>query len=226
LVVDEVLAVGDAEFQKKCIGKMGDISKGEGRTILFVSHNMVSVRNLCKNAVFLENGMIKSQGKVLPIVDEYINSNKKRIKSSFQDRELKNSRVYIRSFKILSEIITGAGFMFEAEVYSEIDLSLELAFTLRTFDNQPLFQIYSGHCGVNFNINKGMNTIRATIDSLPLIHGDYLGNVWLGSNGVEYDFVPGEIKITVREGSIRKNGPVSSNNGYPIIYDANWLQLK
>ncbi len=225
LVVDEVLAVGDAEFQKKCIGKMGDISKGEGRTILFVSHNMVSVRNLCKNAVFLENGMIKNHGKVLHIVDDYINSNKNRIKSSFQDRELRNTRVYIRSFKILSEIITGAEFMFEAEVYSEIELSLELAFTLRTFDNQPLFQIYSGHCGVNFKIIKGMNIIRATIDSLPLIQGDYLGNVWLGSNGVEYDFVPGEIKITVREGSIRKNGPVSSNNGYPIIYDANWLKF-
>ncbi|HAT80178.1 MAG TPA: ABC transporter ATP-binding protein [Flavobacterium sp.] len=59
LIVDEVLAVGDAEFQKKCLGKMGDVSKGEGRTVLFVSHNMAAVKNLCNRGIILENGMIK-----------------------------------------------------------------------------------------------------------------------------------------------------------------------
>ena len=56
LIVDEVLAVGDAEFQKKCLGKMGDISKGEGRTVLFVSHNMGSIRQLCGKGILLSNG--------------------------------------------------------------------------------------------------------------------------------------------------------------------------
>ncbi len=60
LIVDEVLAVGDAEFQKKCLGKMGDVSKGEGRTILFVSHNMAAVKNLCDTGILLENGMVKN----------------------------------------------------------------------------------------------------------------------------------------------------------------------
>ena len=64
LVVDEVLAVGDAEFQKKAIGKMQDVSKGEGRTVLFVSHNMVSVRNLCKTGVVLDNGMVSFHGSI------------------------------------------------------------------------------------------------------------------------------------------------------------------
>ena len=59
LVVDEVLAVGDAEFQKKAIGKMKDVSQGQGRTVLFVSHNMASIRNLCTTGVLLENGMVK-----------------------------------------------------------------------------------------------------------------------------------------------------------------------
>ena len=72
LVVDEVLAVGDAEFQKKAIGKMQDVSKGEGRTVLFVSHNMAAVKNLCKTGVILENGMLKSFGPVNKIVDEYL----------------------------------------------------------------------------------------------------------------------------------------------------------
>lgn len=72
LVVDEVLAVGDAEFQKKAVGKMQDVSKGEGRTVLFVSHNMAAVKNLCKTGVILENGMLKSIGPVNKIVDEYL----------------------------------------------------------------------------------------------------------------------------------------------------------
>ena len=72
LVVDEVLAVGDAEFQKKAIGKMQDVSKGEGRTVLFVSHNMAAVKGLCKTGVILENGMVKNQGSINSIVDEYL----------------------------------------------------------------------------------------------------------------------------------------------------------
>ena len=58
LIVDEVLAVGDAEFQKKCLGKMGEVSKGEGRTVLFVSHNMNSVKALCNEGILLENGQV------------------------------------------------------------------------------------------------------------------------------------------------------------------------
>lgn len=72
LVVDEVLAVGDAEFQKKAIGKMKDVSKGEGRTVLFVSHNMNAVRNLCRRGIVLENGNIFFDGKVNEAVDYYI----------------------------------------------------------------------------------------------------------------------------------------------------------
>ena len=72
LVVDEVLAVGDAEFQKKAIGKMQDVSRGEGRTVLFVSHNMKSIRRLCRTGVLLENGTIKCTGDVGYVVDKYL----------------------------------------------------------------------------------------------------------------------------------------------------------
>ncbi|MDO5571257.1 MAG: ABC transporter ATP-binding protein [Bacteroidales bacterium] len=72
LVVDEVLAVGDAEFQKKAIGKMQDVSKGEGRTVLFVSHNMASMKSLCQNGILLENGMISYRGKINDVVENYI----------------------------------------------------------------------------------------------------------------------------------------------------------
>ncbi len=72
LVVDEVLAVGDAEFQKKAIGKMQDVSRGEGRTVLFVSHNMTAVKSLCKNGILLENGMIHYSGDVNSTVAKYL----------------------------------------------------------------------------------------------------------------------------------------------------------
>lgn len=72
LIVDEVLAVGDAEFQKKCLGKMGDISKGEGRTVLFVSHNMAAVQSLCNKGVVLANGMIQFSGNISQSVTQYL----------------------------------------------------------------------------------------------------------------------------------------------------------
>ncbi len=75
LVVDEVLAVGDAEFQKKAISKMQDVSTGEGRTVLFVSHNMASIRKLCKSGVVLKNGSIEYMGTADECVDHYIGSN-------------------------------------------------------------------------------------------------------------------------------------------------------
>ena len=74
LVVDEVLAVGDAEFQKKAIGKMQDVSKSEGRTVLFVSHNMASIRALCKTGILLEYGKVKYSGEINDVVDYYLES--------------------------------------------------------------------------------------------------------------------------------------------------------
>ncbi|MCF8275947.1 MAG: ABC transporter ATP-binding protein [Flavobacteriales bacterium] len=74
LIVDEVLAVGDAEFQKKALGKMESVSKGQGRTVLFVSHNMASVKNLCSRAILMSNGTIGSVGSAEQVVNDYLTS--------------------------------------------------------------------------------------------------------------------------------------------------------
>ncbi len=74
LIVDEVLAVGDAEFQKKCLGKMDEVAQTEGRTILFVSHNMSAIQSLCKRTVLLENGRIKMIGNTKDVIDKYSQS--------------------------------------------------------------------------------------------------------------------------------------------------------
>lgn len=71
LIVDEVLAVGDAEFQKKCLGKMNEVSKKEGRTVLFVSHNLGTIRNLCQKGVFLENGRLRAYGPIEEVIGDY-----------------------------------------------------------------------------------------------------------------------------------------------------------
>ncbi|QEK50337.1 ABC transporter ATP-binding protein [Pedobacter aquae] len=73
LIVDEVLAVGDAEFQKKCLGKMNDVNKGEGRTVLFVSHNMAAVNTLTSNCIYLKNGILKSIDKTPKVISQYQN---------------------------------------------------------------------------------------------------------------------------------------------------------
>ncbi len=74
LIVDEVLAVGDVAFQKKCLNKMGDVSKSEGRTILFVSHNMQAVQNLCTRAILLQNGCIVDEGRTGSVINTYLNA--------------------------------------------------------------------------------------------------------------------------------------------------------
>lgn len=89
LVVDEVLAVGDAEFQKKAIGKMQSVSQGDGRTVLFVSHNMTSIKSLCEHGVILQNGMLVDQGEIDPIVSHYLRG----------DNDLDNYKVWDEPYK-------------------------------------------------------------------------------------------------------------------------------
>jgi lipopolysaccharide transport system ATP-binding protein len=72
LIVDEVLAVGDSEFQKKCLGKMNDVSTHDGRTVLFVSHNIAAVKQICRSGIYLQNGVILKQGPVQDVVKEYL----------------------------------------------------------------------------------------------------------------------------------------------------------
>lgn len=81
LVIDEVLAVGDAEFQKKAIGKMQDISKGEGRTVLFVSHNMAAVKSLCTRGIILEHGKVAFEGEIENAVSYYLGGNAETMNS-------------------------------------------------------------------------------------------------------------------------------------------------
>lgn len=96
LIVDEVLAVGDAEFQKKCLGKMGSVSKSEGRTILFVSHNLQAIKNLCPKSILLENGLISQFDQTNKVIENYLISNRIQAKVSYIN-EISPHPVFLRS---------------------------------------------------------------------------------------------------------------------------------
>lgn len=125
LIVDEVLAVGDANFQKKCLGKMNDVSKKDGRTVLFVSHNMGAVEQLCEKCVWIENGRMKEIGESVDVIGKYLElapktsdnnlAKKKGIKTVF--RILNKDGIEVVSFKS-GEKIT---FIFESTFDFELD---------------------------------------------------------------------------------------------------------
>ena len=122
LVVDEVLAVGDAEFQKKAIGKMQDVSKGGGRTVLFVSHNMDSMLNLCQRGVLLENGLIKYESDIKSTVAEYLGGGNTDFRFS-QTKEEAIAPIFISSVRFLGTDEQKRGlFSFSDSLHLEIKL--------------------------------------------------------------------------------------------------------
>jgi lipopolysaccharide transport system ATP-binding protein len=149
LLVDEVLAVGDAEFQKKCLGKMGDVSR-QGRTVLFVSHNMAAVNRLCHNAIWLDGGKIQSTGSPQEIVTLYIhtgiNANGERQwndrgKAPGDDRvRLLAARVLDSNQKVTSTLDSKNPFYIEIEYDVLTPLhGMQVGFSLSTSDGVIVF---------------------------------------------------------------------------------------
>ena len=124
LIVDEVLAVGDAEFQKKAIGKMKDVSSGEGRTVLFVSHNMAAVKSICTRCVVLQNGKLVFNGDTNTAVQQYLSGFKK----AANHREWKPNEIQHPEFDLKEAYIQGVGKQLQDAV--EITEPLELCITL------------------------------------------------------------------------------------------------
>jgi len=120
LVVDEVLAVGDAEFQKKAIGKMQDVSKGEGRTVLFVSHNMGAVRSLCKRGIVLKDGTIDFDGNIEAAVSNYINSGQKII---LYEANKQNSVFIKKAYTVSSDMKLISDFDLKEKINLMIEIS-------------------------------------------------------------------------------------------------------
>ena len=165
LIVDEVLAVGDAEFQKKCLGKMGDISKGEGRTVLFVSHNMGSISSICKSGIYLETGKLKSFNNIKEITELYyesqlnITNHDIDIKVNFDNPQ--NQWIY-ESFLYLS--ISWKKNKFINGCYCDV--------SFHTNDGIKLFSLQSHKFTSGGKINNDFNSIIFKIENIGLVSQD------------------------------------------------------
>ena len=127
LVVDEVLAVGDAEFQKKAIGKMKDVSSQGGRTVLFVSHNMGAIKNLCNSGVLLENGVVKHIGKADDTIEKYLSINPDILDVPLANRSdrVGNGRIRFTDviFKNINDVVISEAF---TNQYLKIEIHIEI----------------------------------------------------------------------------------------------------
>lgn len=136
LIVDEVLAVGDIEFQKKCLGKMNDVSKGEGRTVLFVSHNMASIKQLCNKGIFLQHGMIQKQGEIVDVVNYYLSSYKDdSLGAEFEKKNIEGNSVELVHAELLDESIN------QRSIF-EISEKIKVRFQVHCKELVPNIQLY------------------------------------------------------------------------------------
>jgi lipopolysaccharide transport system ATP-binding protein len=132
LIVDEVLAVGDAEFQKKCLGKMQDVSTNEGRTVLFVSHNLTAIRSLCASGILLQNGKVLYSGSASEVVGQYISSGEN--KSGHWARDLHSTAKSELVFES-AHLLDGCGTTKAEFDFSEVIHVNIIATASRQFDN-------------------------------------------------------------------------------------------
>lgn len=133
LIVDEVLAVGDAEFQKKAIGKMKEVSQSGGRTVLFVSHNMASIHALCSSAIFMENGRIKEIGETAQIIKKYLTD------SSINSNQ-RTFDYYHENFELKKVIISNSNTE-EFEIYRDKEISILFQFYNREIKGNTYFNL-------------------------------------------------------------------------------------
>jgi len=240
LVVDEVLAVGDAEFQKKAIGKMQDISKGEGRTVLFVSHNMAAVKSLCTRGIVLEHGVSVFEGTADEAVDFYFSNNlniesvdlwkreDRRGNGNFKFTEIK----FLNSnHKQIQEIISGEKLIIEISFEIKDEQPMEdvvISLIFRDNNRQTITSFLSDEIDNRHETFEGQKKILLQIDEINL-RGQTYEIMLLSFNQRtkdEYalDILEDAAFFTILQGDINCSG-ILDRPGYSSIIDANYTWL-
>lgn len=220
LIVDEVLAVGDAQFQKKCLGKMEDVSAKEGRTVLFVSHNMASVKALCNKGLLIDKGKIVTEGDIENCINSYYSTN--RGDGTIVSRITKQhhlvfvNKVTVNGSDADSHHLLPDFFELVVEVSGELLQPLPIELELRILDIQgiPLAFFSPGHeFGSTAVKSKGSFTISHTI-LLPRVNqGKYIADITLTNPGkTGWVDIPNAFSFFV-EGSATKDGFVIDYKG-------------
>jgi lipopolysaccharide transport system ATP-binding protein len=183
LIVDEVLAVGDAEFQKKCLGKMKDVSVNQGRTVLFVSHNIQAIQNLCNRVLLLNNGLKTQDGLTNYVLEKYLAVRPKETNNNLIDSENRHGsgaikfsdvKIFNSNNQYTSELKFGEFFKVKIQIYSSIEL-LDCLFGI-SFITKDGFEIQGTSANdslENVNFTTGFNEYECLIDPIFLTPGLY-----------------------------------------------------
>ena len=235
LVVDEVLAVGDVDFQKKAIGKMKDLSKGQGRTVLFVSHNMNSVQSLCTSGILLENGGLKYSGSTEKTISEYLkrdkttNNNLAILKNRkgagnivFSKISLTNLKRETSIFK-LGEIL---GLHLDFQVHNICNLiRIKIIIGIYNEKEEGILRFDSSFSDL-IEIDRSTKSGRIsciTEDHLTIKPGKYYVNLALFNNGVLEDHIEDATMFDIiNDNYIGNNKTVENNNLTSVIYKHTW----
>jgi len=209
LIVDEVLAVGDAEFQKKAVGKMQDVSKGGGRTVLFVSHNMELVKQLCQKGILLKNGGLSQKGLIGDIVNSYFNDN-----TNLKSVENK----YFKKVDLIDKVIkTGDSIKIcLSEIKIKID-KLSIGVVIKDQSDKVIF----GANTVQYNQiyeNPGDN-ISIELEKINLNPGRYWVELYLGNGSFDDEFIKGALFFDVEWSQSFASPKKHWGNNY---YKVNW----
>jgi lipopolysaccharide transport system ATP-binding protein len=183
LLVDEVLAVGDAEFQKKCLGKMGDVAKG-GRTVIFVSHNMAAIRDLCPRAILVHEGQLAVDAASDDAISRYLTSKPGTDRSRGQESQgIALERVEFEGVERSPyglRLIPGQPFLCRTEFSAErIPDAIWLNLEIYSAEGICLIHLRNDFDGVSIPRRQGNTTVEIAVDRLPLVPGTYAVRVRL-----------------------------------------------
>ncbi len=236
LLVDEVLAVGDAEFQKKCLGKMDDVSKKEGRTVLFVSHNMATVRNLCDRCILLEDGRIAIEASTEKAIEHYLHLNNANVFNDLGEtaRRAGTQDVVFTSFHIdskgktgVSSVFTGddVEFVFVLKNRSEKRKTVDLGFSLHGALEEKIFVLYSSYQDRLFTMKPGEKMrVRCMLKDLSVSPGLIWVRGRLLADGVESDYPQDPLGVvSVLGGDFFRTGRIpSGSSGALLMVRGEW----
>jgi lipopolysaccharide transport system ATP-binding protein len=223
LIVDEVLAVGDAEFQKKCLGKMGHISKGEGRTVLFVSHNLAAVQNLCNQGLFLDNGTIRNSGNIQDVIRNYLNS-EKIIQIPLVDviNRKGNKKLIFIAGKIFSkssefiESFQDIVFCLEYKIYDFNIAKYTIDIGINNYMGDRVAWLSSDLIENNFELTLN-SKIQFIINDFPLAPGEYSCNLFCKINDEIADWVTEVMQFSVIQKDYYNTGKIISQSQGSIL---------
>ena len=228
LIIDEVLAVGDADFQKKCLGKMGDVVTNQGRTVLFVSHNMAAIQNLCEKSILLKNGLVSLIDDTEKVISTYLDVSQDHNRFSPKIGQRSGDQIVkIENFWVSpNPPKTGLPVEFVFEISRSDKLSsrinVDCAVGVLSMQNLRIFQLYSSHMGRSFSIGPEKSVISVSLDNLPLAPGNYRINLWLGSGANTLDFIQDCFTLSVEQGFFEK-GIYIEPKGYPVLVKSKWV---